>query len=236
MSKKIYWSFILLCGFVFLYPQKTLAQENENPSEKKQPMLVFFSEDGIRFWVSINGEKQNKIASANVKIPVSQDNWAKAKIIFENENLPELSKNVMMSTQGEIVYRIKKTRKKYVVRWYSGGTAGAGEGEDESNKNIQPCYTAMNSGMFFRSLGELQKETFENNKLSTSKQIVNNNCLSTDQVISIIKTFQYEATRLEFAKYAYKRTTDRENYHLLNGNFEYSLSKDELNAFINRQK
>ncbi len=229
------YAFIFCVIFSFLFSVNVAYAQDEN--SKPEPSLSFFSEDGIRFWISINGEKQNKVASSNVKIPATQDTWLKAKIIFENESLPEISKNVAMSTKGDVVYRIKKARKKYVVRMFSSpNSLGTGFGDDESaSTNNTPCYGEMPSGSFYTSLSAVQKETFEATKLSTSKQIADNNCLSTDQIKSLMKAYQYEASRLEFAKYAYKRCYDPQNYHLINDAFEYAGSKSEMADFVKKK-
>ncbi len=234
MSNKTLFHALFFVIFLQIIPQSPIfAQET---SEKKQTMLVFFSEDGIRFWVSINGEKQNNVASANVKIPVTQQTWAKAKIIFENESLPEISKNVMMDTNGDVTYRIKKVRKKYVVRLYSATGGDLEENEIKISQNNEPCIYATSSETLYNTLGAIRDETFEANKLSMGKRLVDNNCLLVEHIKSIMKSFEYEASRLEFAKYAYKRVVDRQNYYLLNDNFEYENSKSALNDFVNKNK
>jgi len=45
--------------------------------------------------------------------------------------------------------------------------------------------------------------------------------------------FSFEATRLDFAKFAYKYTYDISNYYKLNDAFTFESSIEELNNFIN---
>ena len=45
----------------------------------------------------------------------------------------------------------------------------------------------------------------------------------------------HESTKLEFAKYAYKRTYDIENYYKVNDAFTFESSIEELDAYIQRQ-
>jgi len=64
-------------------------------------------------------------------------------------------------------------------------------------------------GGSFKSAKEtVAKASFEDTKLSTAKTILASNCFNTDQVIQICKLFGFEASKLDFAKYAYARTTD----------------------------
>ncbi|MCB9194811.1 MAG: DUF4476 domain-containing protein [Flavobacteriales bacterium] len=80
----------------------------------------------------------------------------------------------------------------------------------------------------------IENESFAEDKLNIAKQATKNKCLTTDQVISICNLFTYEESKLEFAKYAYTRTYDIDDYYKVNSVFTYSSSKDELNEYINK--
>jgi hypothetical protein len=45
--------------------------------------------------------------------------------------------------------------------------------------------------------------------------------------------FDFEATRLDFAKFAYGRTFDIGNYYMVNDAFTFETSIDDLNRYIN---
>jgi hypothetical protein len=47
-----------------------------------------------------------------------------------------------------------------------------------------------------------------------------------------MKLFSFEATKLEFAKYAYNKVSDKENYYLVNDAFQFESSIEELNENI----
>ena len=76
---------------------------------------------------------------------------------------------------------------------------------------------------------------FEEDKLKISKQIIKNNCLNTTQVKAVMKLFGFEESKLDFAKAAYSRTTDKNNYYTVNDAFGFSQSIEELDNFINNQ-
>jgi hypothetical protein len=76
-------------------------------------------------------------------------------------------------------------------------------------------------------------KTFEDSKLTVSKQVINNNCLLADQVREIMMLFTFEDSKLDFAKYAYGRTYDLGNYYKVNDAFTFESSIDDLNSYIN---
>jgi hypothetical protein len=48
----------------------------------------------------------------------------------------------------------------------------------------------------------------------------------------MLSWFSFESTRLEFAKWAYDGTIDRQNYWKLEDEFSFSSSKTELSQHI----
>ncbi len=78
----------------------------------------------------------------------------------------------------------------------------------------------------------LRREIFENTRVNLAKQIIDVNYFTANQVREIVNMFTFENNKLDIAKYAYKKTTDKNNYYLVNDVFTYSNSKDELARFI----
>ncbi|MBU0763999.1 MAG: DUF4476 domain-containing protein [Bacteroidetes bacterium] len=91
----------------------------------------------------------------------------------------------------------------------------------------------MTDGEFLAAKQSIRSKDFEDSKLTIAKQIINAKCLTTLQVKEIMLLFDFEDTRLQFAKYAYGYTYDLSNYYLLNDAFEFESSIDELNDYIN---
>jgi hypothetical protein len=79
--------------------------------------VVFFSMNGERFSVVMNGMLQNDQPETNIKITdLSAPNF-KVKIIFSDKRIPELSKTIYLNPGNETTYAIKFTRKKgYTLR------------------------------------------------------------------------------------------------------------------------
>lgn len=101
MSKKLLSILVLL-----LFAANIFAQI--------QPVgaLTIFSEDGDKFFLILNGEKQNNIAQTNLRIEDLPQPYYNAKIIFENTSLPSISKNNLMVADMDgafmdVTYKIK---------------------------------------------------------------------------------------------------------------------------------
>jgi hypothetical protein len=78
----------------------------------------------------------------------------------------------------------------------------------------------------------IDNESFSSNKMQVAKQATKNKCLTTAQVIEIAEMFSFEDDKLEYVKYAYDYTYDRDNYYQVNSIFSFSATKDKLNAFL----
>lgn len=94
------------------------------------------------------------------------------------------------------------------------------------------CGAAMAQADFAEALGTISDQGFDETKLSTAKQVAGSNCLSSAQVTAIMNEFGFEATKLDFAKFAYAHVSDRGNYFKVNKAFGFSSSVDELNKYI----
>jgi hypothetical protein len=98
------------------------------------------------------------------------------------------------------------------------------------------CGWAMNNSDFASAKKSIAAKSFEDSKLTVAKQILNSNCLNTSQVKEIMDQFTFEQTKLDWAKYAYTKTTDRNNYFKINDGFTFEASIDDLNDYISKQK
>lgn len=86
----------------------------------------------------------------------------------------------------------------------------------------------------FQSMKQtLRRENFENTRLTLAKQMMERNYFETIQVRELLQLFSFESNRLELAKYAYRNTVDRNNYHTVYDVFSFSSSRDELSRYIN---
>lgn len=94
------------------------------------------------------------------------------------------------------------------------------------------CPQPMSRNDFAAVKATIQDADFENTKLSTAQSILASNCLTTDQVVEICRLFDFENTKLDFAKFAYSKTYDSNNYFKVNVVFDFDSSKEALNEFV----
>lgn len=90
----------------------------------------------------------------------------------------------------------------------------------------------MNATDFSQAKESLRKEWFENNRVSSAKQIIDRNYFTSAQVKELLLLFTFENNRLELAKYAYGQTVDKGNYFKINDVFTFTNNKDELSRYI----
>jgi len=294
-----------------------------------QGLLAFFSQNGEKFWVIIDGKKINKEPNYLVdSIPFNMK-WGKVKIIFEDPKLPSFDKTIQVVDAEDnfcyVKYMIYKTKKgkydakvssflplttsptpnkpvtqtsqpsqtqtnqtsisipdinnpsqnvnmtyqvtttvneqgnptiqvslpaiqqstnqtQHIVTQTSIQTQPIQQGQTTittkpQSSTPQPvsntnCSTPMKDADFQSAKQSIASKSFEDSKLTLAKQIASNNCLLSEQVRDIMKIFNFESSRLEFAKFAYKYTYDKGNYYKVNDAFQYSTSIDELNEFL----
>ena len=79
--------------------------------------VIVFTENGERFYVILNGLRQNEKAETNVKITDLNANFYKMKIIFDDKQLGEKNFNLGFNEGMETSFVVKKNAKgEYVLR------------------------------------------------------------------------------------------------------------------------
>jgi hypothetical protein len=94
------------------------------------------------------------------------------------------------------------------------------------------CNYPLSDDRFATVKQSISSKDFEDSKLTVAKQVMKSNCLLASQVKEIMLLFDFESTRLDFAKQAYSYTFDIDNYYILNDAFDFESSISELNQYI----
>jgi hypothetical protein len=95
--------------------------------------------------------------------------------------------------------------------------------------------TPMNSADFNDRLNAIKRTSFDKDRLEKSKQVFEDEVLSTNQVIEVVKVFSFDDSKLNFAKWAYKYTLDKKNYYKVEDHFSFGASKSELREYLRKQ-
>lgn len=107
------------------------------------------------------------------------------------------------------------------------------QGAPITTASALPCTgTVLNNQDFELALKSITMRTTEEGMVQSGKQIVSSNCLTTDQVGSVVALYQSEQARLDVASYAYPYVLDKGSYFKLNGLFMEEASIDALNKAI----
>lgn len=99
----------LFSALLFVLPVLGFAQFQQGGT------LNIFSEDGDKFTLILNGEKQNDVPQTNIRIEELPQPYYNAKVIFEDKALAPISKNSLMITDADgkfmdVTYKIRKDK------------------------------------------------------------------------------------------------------------------------------
>lgn len=111
---------------------------------------------------------------------------------------------------------------------WNNNNGGWNNGGWNNNRNGQ----AMDYNSFQQFKQLVQRENFDDNRLNMIRSTLPSNYVSSSQVRELMQLMSFEQNKLELAKYAYRYTTDRNNYFVVNDVFSFSNSKTELSHYI----
>lgn len=94
---------------------------------------------------------------------------------------------------------------------------------------------AISKPEFDERLTAIKNTSFDNDRLSKAQQIFDDEYLTTNQVIDVVKVFSFDDSKLNFAKWAYKRTIDKKNYFKVEDHLSFGNSKNELREYVKKQ-
>lgn len=103
---------------------------------------------------------------------------------------------------------------------------------------IKPGHSAhmeprgMDPRDFEEAVRVISDENFDDKRLELAKYIIKSNPMSVRQIYRVCTLFNFEANKLDFAKFAYPYCVDNNRYFLLYDVFNFSASKDELHKYI----
>lgn len=87
---------------------------------------------------------------------------------------------------------------------------------DGKNKSASHCTNPIDNVRLEKILEEVEDIFFDESKLETAKELTLENCLSVYQITSIL-TYLDEYDRMEFARFAYGRTSEKHLFHKIKG-------------------
>lgn len=81
-------------------------------------------------------------------------------------------------------------------------------------------------------LNDINRASFDRDKLIIAMQAVRENQIFSYQVLKIMEMLSFESNKLKFAKFAYDYTIDKNKYYIVNRGFSFSSSIKRLDNYI----
>ncbi len=227
--------------------------------------LTIFSENGDQFFLIINGIKQNNYLQTKVRVEDLPQDVNDIQILFADNFTHEIEKRITISDPLEgkpvsLVLKIVREERGHARLHFVKSTELMRDYHPEQDEyvmhygrdiirrevvvvNTPPPPPPAPVGPFAmdeRTFNDLKRSindaSFEDTKLSTAKTVLNNNYVTTNQVIDLCNLFSFENNKLEIAKFAYKKTVDQNNYFNVGNVFNFDSSRKSLNDFINGKR
>jgi len=220
--------------------------------------VVVFAPKGEKFTLYINGHPENSEHAYRVEANNPGGPTFKIRVFFEDPSIREINKTIFNRPGGGTLYFkvSQNARGSYSLEaasseWFDKGVekeakeATPPPAENKANKeNVKEsqaqdkpegrkgCNNPMPDADFTASLVGISTGPFEPIKLSNAKKVAERNCLTTGQVVTIIRVFDTESSRLSFAKFAYSHTYNQSDYGDVKEALHSQKSKDELDRYI----
>ncbi len=97
-----------------------------------------------------------------------------------------------------------------------------------------PVIKEMDSESFNEKLNTVKNESFDDSKLEKAKFVFDDEYLTSAQVASVTKVFSFDTRKVDWAKFAYKRTVDKKNYFKVVDVLTFDTDKRELQNWIKK--
>lgn len=108
------------------------------------------------------------------------------------------------------------------------------EKEEATVENQKPCELSYSKFVILKNIVKKQMDTGNKAVEIAQKFLMKNKCIATLQVIDLMGIFNLDGSKLEFAKMAYKYTSDKSKYHKAVGKLSYIKNKEILEDFLNQ--
>lgn len=102
---------------------------------------------------------------------------------------------------------------------------------DDDRHNRDRCDYLMSREDVDRLADAMKSRSFESTKLTIAREALRNSSILAEDLKYILQQFDYESTRVEFAKFAYEYICDRERFYYVYDVFKFDSSVRELEEY-----
>ncbi len=107
--------------------------------------------------------------------------------------------------------------------------------DDRYNRRESRCDYLLTREDTDRLAEAMKSRSFESTKLTIAREALRNSSILAEDLKFILEQFDYESTRVEFAKFAYEYVCDRERFYYIYDVFKFDSSVRELEAYTSRR-
>ncbi len=194
------------------------------------------------FIVSLNGVRINNAYSLKTTFDNLDETNYNAKFLFSGSSTP-LIFGVNSSVKYESVYVLMKDQNgAYSIMLESktlltaNSNTLASSGTNSTVINTVYIGQPITEADYVNMEKMLSDASIESSRLEMAKTFLHNRSITCEQLKGFLKTFFVDHNKVEYAKFAYSKTADKQNIYKLYDVFSFSSSKKEISDFINNSK
>lgn len=203
--------YIIFDSISYSDPGNYAEIDNVSPGEHKLKV--------IRYDASMSAEG-NVIFEGSIKIPAGFDIYA---VIDEYNNLSVYKKVKYMLNRCDCASDTRiRIGDKSVIK------------KDVTDKGLpDECKNKVIKRENFKDLkSSINSRNFESTNTTIVKEAIDLNYFTSEQVLGLLSYFTFEDSKLEIAKYSYKKICDKNNFFKVYDAFKFESSVEELKNYI----
>jgi len=176
----------------------------------------------------------------SLKVTLTGDAGTQGDVVFEGKiKIPSGADlyAVIDEYNTFVVYKKKKYGHnrlvpvgEFVIRCGDGKTPNSDK--DQYSTTDECRYKVMKKDDFKDLKSTINNRNFESYNTSIVKTAIDNNFFTSEQVLELMRYFTFEDTKLEIAKYSYKKVCDPGNFFKVYDAFDFESSVTELKNYI----
>lgn len=135
-------------------------------------------------------------------------------------------------SKSKITTKINQSNNLKIINIVPIGSSQNIKNEDNSLEEGGNSLNFMNNHQFIELKTAIKNCHFESEKIHLAKEALKTHSLLTNHITELIQLFNFETTKIDFAKYAYQYTINTDDYSSIYKNFAFDSSIEELKKYI----
>jgi len=209
----------------------TTGTTNNNGGNGSGSINMNVNENGFNMNVSVSGTENGENGNGSINMNMSGMETESSETVTSSSTTTTTTTTSSSSSSG-----YNSSSSSTTTTSGNGGYTTTGGTTGYTTTSSSSCVYAIDEVAFSKMKGAIANNAFDDTKMSTAKTATKGSCLSTDQVRQVMMLFNMDDDRLDYAKYAYDYTVDKNNFYLLGDAFVFDGNKDDLNKFIETKR